>query len=207
MRLVLPCRPRSSPAPTRCLNEWCGLSGWTFVPVRADRRDPWCLAGGSIRDHRKMDAAGPGMTNSSGLQPDEPSRLTAGDVIRWTIAARTLRRGLRRRAAGSSSAGRCSANMWSVSCRGAHRAAHQRRVRDRFSYQEYKESLIRIQREQAEARGGQDRPVHQGDRESDRLDHAAALVGGTIEQRRFDGLAAAAPGAGDHRARAARRHR
>ena len=37
-------------------------------------------------------------------------------------------------------------------------------------------------------RGGQDRPVHQGNRKPARLDHPVALVGGSLENRRFDAL-------------------
>ena len=47
-----------------------------------------------------------------------------------------------------------------------------------FYYQEHKASLIRIQREQAEAACRQDRPVRQGDREPARLDNATTLVSG-----------------------------
>ena len=56
-------------------------------------------------------------------------------------------------------------------------------------------------------RRGQDRPVHQGNRKPARLDHPIAVVGGSIEQRRFDALAAVAAGAGDHRTGAGRFHR
>ena len=76
-----------------------------------------------------------------------------------------------------------------------------------FYYREHKASLIRIQREQARGGGGQDRPVHQGDREPARLDHAAAVVGRLDRAAPVRRAAAAAPGAGDHRAGAARRDR
>src|SRR5262249_44530583 len=79
-----------------------------------------------------------------------------------------------------------------------------------FYYQEHKASLIRIQREQAEAGGARrrkDRPVHQGDREPTRLDHAAAVVGGLDRAAPLRRVAAAAPSTRHHRARPARRHR
>ena len=56
-------------------------------------------------------------------------------------------------------------------------------------------------------RGRQDRPVHQGDRGPGRLDHATAVVGGHARAAPLRRAAPAAPGAGDHRAGAARCHR
>ena len=46
-----------------------------------------------------------------------------------------------------------------------------------FSYQEQKASLVRIQREQAEAAAGKIGAIHRRNRKPGRLDHAAALVG------------------------------
>ena len=61
------------------------------------------------------------------------------------------------------------------------------RSRSGSPIQEHKASLIRIQREQAEAAAA--KIEHSSTRSKpDRLDHAAALVGGTLEQRRFDAL-------------------
>ena len=73
-----------------------------------------------------------------------------------------------------------------------------------FSYQEHKTALIRIQREQAEAAAGEDRPVRQGDRGPARLDRAAALVGEHARAAPLRRAASPAPGARDHRAVAAR---
>ncbi len=76
-----------------------------------------------------------------------------------------------------------------------------------FYYQEHKASLIRIQREQAEAAAAK---IGQFIKEIEsQLGWTTQLPwsAGSIEQRRFDALAPVAPGAGDHRARAARRHR
>ena len=76
-----------------------------------------------------------------------------------------------------------------------------------FYYQEHKASLIRIQREQAEAAAAK---IGQFIKEIEsQLGWTTQLPwsAGSIEQRRFDALAAVAPGAGHHRAGAARRHR
>ena len=73
-----------------------------------------------------------------------------------------------------------------------------------FSYQEHKTRSVRIQREQAEAAAAK---IGQFIREIEsQLGWTTQLPwsAGTIEQRRFDALAAAAPGAGHHRAVAAR---
>ena len=53
-------------------------------------------------------------------------------------------------------------------------------------------------------RGRQDQPVHRGNREPARLDDAAAMVGRLDRAAPLRRLAAAAPGAGHHRAFAAR---
>ena len=55
--------------------------------------------------------------------------------------------------------------------------------------------------------GGQDQPVHQGDREPGGVDHAAAVVRRHHRSAAVRRTAAAAAGAGDHRALAARCHR
>ena len=49
-------------------------------------------------------------------------------------------------------------------------------------------ALTRIQREQARRPPPRNRPVHQGHRRPDRLDHAAAVDGERDRQRRFDAL-------------------
>jgi len=70
----------------------------------------------------------------------------------------------------------------------ARRAGDQRGLRGRFSYQEHKASLVRIQREQAEAAAGK---IAQFVKEIEsQLGWTVQLPwsAGTIEQRRFDGL-------------------
>ena len=91
--------------------------------------------------------------------------------------------------------------------RGLRGAADQRPVRN----------LVLVSGEQAGAdphparagrgRGRQDRPVHQGHRGPDRLDHATAVDGERAGAAPLRRAAPAAPGAGDHRACAARRQR
>src|SRR5262249_24452230 len=56
------------------------------------------------------------------------------------------------------------------------------------------------------SRRRQDRPIHQGDREPTRLDHAAAVVGGLDRTTPLRRLAAVASSARHHRAPPARRH-
>ena len=73
-----------------------------------------------------------------------------------------------------------------------------------FYYREHKAALIRIQHEQARSRRGEDQPVHQGDRESARLDHATAVVGRHDRAAPVRCAAAAATGAGHHRTGAGR---
>ena len=57
-----------------------------------------------------------------------------------------------------------------------------------FSYRDQKASLIAHSTPARRGRGWQDRTIHLGDRQPNRLDHATALVGGTLDQRRFDAL-------------------
>ena len=124
-----------------------------------------------------------------GTAPDRPDRPDAGrrrGACRQP-AVPQIRRAVRRR--------------------GLRGAAHQRPVRN----------LVLLPGEQAGAdphparagggRGRQDRAVHQGHRRPDRLDHATALDGERAGAAALRRAAAVAPGAGDHRARAARRQR
>ena len=55
--------------------------------------------------------------------------------------------------------------------------------------------------------GGEDQPVHQGNRKPARLDHPTAVVGGLDRAAPVRRVAAAAPGAGHHRTGAGRFHR
>ena len=73
--------------------------------------------------------------------------------------------------------------------------------RSSFSYQRAQDLADPHPARAGGSGGGQDRPVHPGDREPGRLDHAAALVGGHAGAAALRRPAAAAPGAGDHRAR------
>ena len=76
-----------------------------------------------------------------------------------------------------------------------------------FSYQEHKTSLIRIQREQAEAAAAK---IGQFIKEIEsQVGWTTQLPwsAGTIDQRRFDGSATVASGTGNHRTLAARCHR
>ena len=74
-----------------------------------------------------------------------------------------------------------------------------------FSYQEHKAALIRIQREQAEAAAAKIGQFIKEIEEPGRLDDATAVVGRHARAAPLRRAAAAAAGAGDHRACPARR--
>ena len=74
-----------------------------------------------------------------------------------------------------------------------------------FTVRDHRAALFRIQKEQADLRGLQDHPVHQGDRGSARLDHPPVLGDCGDRAARTRRPQAAAPGSGDRRAGLARR--
>ena len=91
--------------------------------------------------------------------------------------------------------------------RGAPGADGERRLRRLFLLQRAQGLAHPHPARAGRGGGGEDRPVRQGDREPARLDDAAAVVGRIDRPAAVRCAAPAAPGAGDHRARAARRHR
>ncbi len=91
--------------------------------------------------------------------------------------------------------------------RGAPGAVGERRVRRLFLLQRAQGLPHPHPARAGRGGGGEDRPVRQGDREPARLDDPAAVVGRLDRPAAVRCAAPVAPGAGDHRARPARRHR
>ena len=91
-----------------------------------------------------------------------------------------------------------------VPCGRLHRLAHERIVGNRLLLSGAQGVPDPHPARAGRGRGGQDQPVHQGDREPGGMDHAAALVRRHHRSAALRRAAAAAAGAGDHRAFAAR---
>ena len=87
------------------------------------------------------------------------------------------------------------------------RSAHQRAVRDLVLLRGAQDLADSHSARAGRSRGRKNRPVHQGDRESDRLDDAVAVVRRHARAAALRRAAAIAPGAGHHRARPTRCHR